>query len=177
MKIIRRLAVAAAAGAMTLGVVGTTAASAAPAPSGPGVVQQAARGNTPAAAAHTSGPTYILEHASKGYGNPVFMPSKFYLVGGRAANIYTSPTYWYYWYQKHAAASGYMYGTRYGHHKVYVGHVTMKFYGRNTDAVDGYGVRHAYFEKVRISGIRPGNGGSVQNWHWNFRSSNWVAGG
>ena len=86
MRIIRSLAVAAAAGAMTLGVAGTTAASPAPAPSGPGVVQQAAGGNGPAAAAHTSGPTHILEHASKGYGNPVFMPSKFYLVGGRAAN-------------------------------------------------------------------------------------------
>ena len=175
MKIFRSLAIAAAAGAMALGVVGTTAASAEPVPASPGVPQAVAGGNGPAAA-HTSGPTYILEHASKGYGNPVFMPAKFYLVGGRAANIYTSPTYWSYWYQNRAVGSGSMWGTRYGAHKVYVGHVTMRFYDRQF-AYDSGGTMHSYFEKVLLSGILPGNGGSVQTWHWSFRSSNWVAGG
>src|ERR1700722_16036039 len=27
---------------------------------------------------------------------------------------------------------------------------------------------------IRITGIRPDNGGSVQNWHWSWHARNWV---
>ena len=27
---------------------------------------------------------------------------------------------------------------------------------------------------IRITGIRPDNGGSVQNWHWSWHVHNWV---
>ena len=27
---------------------------------------------------------------------------------------------------------------------------------------------------IRITGIRPDNGGSVPNWHWSWRARDWV---
>ena len=107
----------------------------------------------------------------------VYAPSKFYLMGGRSASIFTSPTYWPAWYRNSAMGEGNMYGVRHGH-EVYVGSVTMVFTHRLSNAhFIATGRSYSYFENVRISGIRPGNGGSVQNWHWSWSMDNWVAGG
>jgi hypothetical protein len=173
MKIIRKLALAAVAGAMALGVAGTTAASAGTGPSG-GV--QVVGGNT-AMEGHVTGPTYLNEHGRNQHSQVIYEPSKFYLIGGGSAQIFSTSTYWSSWGKNHAVGHGYMWGVRNGH-KVYVGQVTMRFWQRRTD---GYfiatGQQYAFFGKVQISGILPGNGGSVQRWHWSWRSDNWVFGG
>ena len=173
MKIIRNLALAAAAGAMALGVAGTTAASASP---GPTAGAQAPGGSTPAVSAQVSGPTYLNEHWYARYSHVLYTPSKFYLMGGpgSSAQIFTSRTQWYSWGTYQAVGSGNMWGVRYGH-RAYVGHVTMAFYQRRTDGqFIPSGKRYAFFGKVRISGILPGNGGSVQYWRWSWRADNWV---
>ena len=175
MKVIRSLAVAvavaAAAGAMALGVVGThTSASAGTRPSG----APAGGGNAPAASSSSRGHTYLNEHGTYPYSHVVYAPSKFYLLGGRSASIYTSPTYWPSWHRNNAVGGGYMYGVRHGH-QVHVG--TSRSYIKTVKTNAHFistGQRYAYFENVRISGIRPGNGGSVQNWHWSWGKDNWV---
>ena len=164
MKIFRSLAIVAAAGAMALGVVSTTAASAGTSPLTGG---QAPGGNAPAA---SHGPTYLNEHGSGGSSNVVYAPARFFLLGGRAV-IYTSPTYWPRWYQNSAVGQGDMHATYTG----FVGNVTMVFSHRLSNGVfNATGQRFSYFENVRISGIRPGNGGSVQYWHWSWNKDNWV---
>ena len=169
MKIARSLAVAAAAGAMALGVVGTTAASAGTGPAG----AQSPGGEAPAAASH--GPTYLNEHGPGGNSYVVYAPSRFRLLNTNTASIYTSPTYWPRWYQNSAVGAGHMYGVRYHQFGTDVGNVTMVFSHRLSN---GYfvntGRTFSYFENVRISGIRPGNGGSVQYWHWSWNKDNWV---
>ena len=70
-----------------------------------------------------------------------------------------------------------MWGIRNGH-KVYVGHVTMVFWERRSDAYfEGTGKTASYFKYVYITGILPGNGGSKQSWTWKFKAHNWVFGG
>ena len=103
----------------------------------------------------------------------VYEPSTFWLLNSRSASIYTTSTEW----NSSAVAFGPMYGHRstdqYNYHLV--GHVVLQFSHRLSNAYfSGSGQRYSYFENVRISGIRPGNGGSVQHWHWSWRANNWV---
>jgi hypothetical protein len=167
---IHKVAAIAGAAAMAATALGATAASAGTGPAG----AHAGGGNAPAASSSSRGHTYLNEHGTYPYSHVVYAPSKFYLLAGRSASIYTSPTYWPSWHQNSAVGEGYMYGVRHGY-KVYVGNVTMVFSNRKTNAhFTSTGQRYAYFENVRISGIRPGNGGSVQNWHWSWGRDNWV---
>jgi len=56
-----------------------------------------------------------------------------------------------------------------------VGQVVLRFSDRKSNAqFTATGQQYNYFENVRISGIRPGNGGSVQHWHWSWHAHNWV---
>ena len=126
MKIIRNLALAATAGAMTLGVAGTTAASAG---ISPGITTAA-----PAMTAQHSARTYVEMHSRRYPGqSSYYTPSKFWLKGGGSAQIYTARTDWSSWGKNSAVGHGYMWGIRNGH-KVYVGHVTMVFWERRSDA-------------------------------------------
>jgi hypothetical protein len=65
-----------------------------------------------------------------------------------------------------------MWGVRNGH-RTFVGQVVLRFSDRRSNA-QFTGQQYNYFENVRISGIRPGNGGSVQHWHWSWHAHNWV---
>jgi hypothetical protein len=85
-----------------------------------------------------------------------------------------SGTYWYSWHKNSAASSGNMWGVRYGN-RHFVGHVTMVFSHRRSDAIwTSTGKTASYFENVRLSGMLPGNGGSVQYWHWSWHAHNWL---
>lgn len=165
---IAKLAAIAGASAMALaGIIGTTAASAATGPSG----TQAPGGNTPAAA----GRTFINMRGiyRTPYSEVVYQPRTFNLIGPRSASvfIYSTPTRWF---GGDTVGEGPMYGVRSGH-KVFVGNVTMVFSHRMTNGHYLYGGHYNYYENVRITGIRPGNGGTVQNWHWSWTRDNWVS--
>jgi hypothetical protein len=171
---IHKTAAIAGAAAMATAAFGATAASAGTGPSG----AQSSGGNAPAVAARVSGPTYLNEHLHGHYSHAAYAPSRFYLVGGRNKIATTGSTYWYSWGKNHAVGSGLMWAQRGSSQPTFVGNVTMRFSDRKTDAeFISTGQRYAYFENVRISGIRPGNGGSVQNWHWSWSKDNWVYGG
>jgi hypothetical protein len=150
------------------GILSTTAAAAAPVPSAGG---QTGDVNAPMA---SQGRTYLNERGIYKYPNSevVFQPRTFNLLGPRSASasIFSRPTYWF---GSHAA-EGHMYGLRNGH-EVYVGNVSMVFSHRLANGHFLYTNRpYSYYENVHITGIRPGNGGSVQNWHWSWNKDNWV---
>ena len=171
---IHKIAALVGAAAMAVTALGATAASAS---TGPGNGESSGSMAPAAAAQHVSGPTYIEMHMRGGGQAGYYAPSKFWLKGGGSAQIFTTGTYWSGYGKKSAVGSGPMWGVRYGH-TVYVGHVTMRFSDRKTNCYfTATGKQCAYFENVRISGIQPGNGGSVQNWHWSWHAHNWVFGG
>jgi hypothetical protein len=155
---IGRLAAMAGAAAMAVSAFGARAASASTGPA--------------AATGHSGGTTYINMHSGhtqSGY----FAPSNFILLGGRPT-IYTYPTEWQSWGRRSAVGFGPMWGVRNGHRK-FVGQVVVRFSDRKSNAqFTATGKTLNYFENVRISRIRPGNGGSVQNWHWSWHAHNWV---
>lgn len=160
-----KLAAVAGAAAMAVTAFGATAASAG---TGNG------NGTGPAAAAGSSaGPTYVNMHSGRNSQSAYIEPSSFVLLGGRPS-IFTTSTEWDTWYKRSAVGFGSMWGVRNGHRKL-VGHVVLRFSDRKSDAhFIATGRQYNYFENVRISGIRPGNGGSVQNWHWSWHAHNWV---
>jgi hypothetical protein len=150
---------AGAAGMLAAGLGTTTAASASTGPA-------AAAGSS---AASTRGPTYVNMHTGRTTQSAYFEPSSFVLLGGRPS-IFTTSTEW----NSSSVAFGPMWGVRNGHRKL-VGHVVLRFSDRKDNAhFIATGKQFNYFEDVRISGIRPGNGGSVQNWHWSWHAHNWV---
>jgi hypothetical protein len=101
-------------------------------------------------------------------------PGSFVLLGGSRTSIFTKYDNWRSWSKYSAVGSAFMYGVRKGN-RVYVGYVTMRFSDRKTNAhFLATGQQYSYFENVRISGIRPGNGGSVQHWHWSWHAHNWA---
>jgi hypothetical protein len=160
------IALAGTAAMAVAGILSTTAAISAPVPSG----AQAGGGNVPMA---SHGRTYVNEHGSGGDSRVVYEPSTFWLLNTRSASIYTTSTEW----NNSALAFGPMYGLRstdqYNYHLV--GHVVLRFSDRKSNGYFvGTSKRFSYYENVRISGILPGNGGSVQHWHWSWRADNWV---
>jgi hypothetical protein len=160
------IALAGTAAMAVAGILSTTAAMSAPVPSG----AQAGGGSAPMA---SHGRTYVNEHGSDGNSHVAYEPSTFWLLNTRSASLYTTSTEW----NSSAVAFGPMHGHRstdqYNYHLV--GHVVLQFSHRLSNAhfiESGRG--YSYYENVRISGIRPGNGGSVQHWHWSWRADNWV---
>jgi hypothetical protein len=149
------------------GILSTTAAAAAPVPSGGA---QSGSGNAPATAAH-SGRTYVNQHGSGGSSYVKYHPIIFRLLSTKAATIFSTPTGWV----GRSFAYGPMYGMRNNGYQTTVGNVSMQFSRRQCNAYFlGSGAGYCYYENVHITGIRPGNGGSVQNWHWSWRANNWV---
>jgi hypothetical protein len=161
--IIRKLA--AAIGAAGILITGLGMATAASASNGPTAVA--------GSSASTRGPTYVNMHTGRTTQSAYWEPLSFVLMGGRPS-IFTTGTYWPGWRKYSAVGSGLMWGVRHGH-RTYVGDVTLRFSDRKSNAYFvATGQRYSYFEDVRISGIRPGNGGSVQNWHWSWHAHNWL---
>lgn len=168
-----KLAAIAGAAAVAVTALGATAASASNGPAAAGVTAASASNGHPAAAA-TRGPTYINMHTGRTTQSAYFEPSNFVLLGGSRTSIFTKYDNWRSWGKYSAVGTAFMYGVRHGD-RVYVGYVTMRFSDRKSDAhFIATGQQYSYFENVRISGIRPGNGGSVQNWHWSWHAHNWV---
>ncbi len=159
---IGKLAAIAGAAAMTVVALGATAASAS---TGPGV--QSGSGNAPASSSRN---TYINEHGSDGNSRVKLFPGTFFLVEG-AYDIFSTPVFW----TRINLAKGPMYAISEDGHKSYIGNVTDAFSRRLCNAhFIATGRNYCYWENVRLSGIRPGNGGSVQHWHWSWRANNWV---
>ena len=158
-----KLAAIAGAAAMAVTAFGATAASAGTGPAaGPAV-----------AAARSVGPTYVNMHSGRNSQSAYVAPLSFVLLGGRPS-IFTTGTEYVSWFRRSAVGFGPMWGVRNGHRKL-VGHVVLRFSDRKSNAhFIATGKQYNYFENVRISGIRPGNGGSVQHWHWSWHAHNWV---
>jgi hypothetical protein len=160
-----KLAAITGATAMAVTTLGATAASAS---TGPGA--QSGSGNAAAAVA-SHGRTYVNEHGSDGNSHVAYHPIVFRLLSTRSASIFSTPTEW----QNSSVAFGPMYGMRNNGYRTFVGNVVLRFSHRLSNAhFIGSGRSYSYFENVHITGIRPGNGGSVQNWHWSWRADNWV---
>jgi hypothetical protein len=112
-------------------------------------------------------------HTGRNSQSAYIEPSSFVLLGGRPS-IFTTATEWQSWGKRSAVGFGPMWGVRHGHRKL-VGQVVLRFSDRKSNATfTATGKTLNYFENVRISGIRPGNGGSVQHWHWSWHAHNWV---
>jgi hypothetical protein len=158
-----KLAAIAGVAAMAVTALGATAASAS---TGPGA--RSSGGNAPSSSSRN---TYINEHGSDGNSRVKFLPRTFDLVSGVGYDIFQSPTSWF----GSNAAEGHMHAISTDGHRSYVGNVSDVFSHRLCNAhFIGTGRNYCYYENVRLYGIRPGNGGSVQNWHWSWRADNWV---
>lgn len=153
-----KLAAIAGAAAMAVTAFGATAASASTGPA--------------AVTGSSAGPTYVNMHSGRGSQSAYIEPSRFVLLGGKPS--ITAGTEWVSWFKRSAVGFGPMWGVRNGH-RTFVGQVVLRFSDRKSNAqFTATGQQYNYFENVRISGIRPGNGGSVQHWHWSWHAHNWV---
>jgi hypothetical protein len=164
---IGKITAIAGAAAMAVTAFGATAASAS---TGPSSGAQAGGGSPPVNASH-SGRTYVNQHGKGGGSYVKYQPVIFRLLNTRAASIFSTPTEW----NSSSVAFGPMYGMRNNGYQTFVGNVVMQFSHRQCNAYFfGSGAGYCYYENVHITGIRPGQGGSVQNWHWSWRKNNWV---
>lgn len=161
--------IAATMGAATVLVAGfgATAVSAAP----------ASASSAPAAVTGSgavSGPTYVMMNAGR-YANKQdawVEPSTFFLMKG-GPNLYAKRTAWSGWDKYSATGSGRLYVADMV--ATYLGHVTLRFSDRKTNAhFTGTSKRFSYFENVHVIG---GTDLASHYWHWSWAQHNWDANG